>query len=355
MVTNKISLTNKIDELELITSAQKSIRDCCVLIITETWLNPAIPEEAIRLTGRIAHRADRTADSGKSRGRGLCVYSNNSWCTSTVITDTYCSPDLEYLSVRCCPFNLPREFTVIVITAVYIHPRANITTALGYLLTAISKQQQTHPDGVFIIAGDFNRASLKTVLPKFYQHVQCPTRGKNILDHVYSNTKHGYKASPLPNLGLSDHISLFLTPAYSPLINRFKPSVKTIQMWPEGSSEQLQDCFSRTDWTAFVDDNIDIHTSSVLFYIKCCIDNVTIMKQIDIFPNSKLWMTKNVKLLLKARNSTFRSGDMHQYSTARMNLEKGIRKAKTTYRQKIENHQLGRGFATSLDKITVVA
>ncbi len=46
----------------------------------------------------------------------------------------------------------------------------------------------------------------------------------------------------------------------------------------------------------------------------------------------------NVKLLLKARNSTFRSGDMQQYSTARMNLKKGIRKAKNTYRQKIENH-----------------
>ncbi len=46
----------------------------------------------------------------------------------------------------------------------------------------------------------------------------------------------------------------------------------------------------------------------------------------------------NVKLLLKARNSTFRSGDMQQYITASMNLKKGIRKAKTTYRQKIENH-----------------
>ncbi len=156
--------------------------------------------------------------------------------------------------MRFRPFYLPREFTVIVITAVYIPPRANITTALGYLLTAISKQQQAHPDGVFIIAGDFNRASLKTVLPKFHQHVKCPTRGKNILDHVYSNIKHGYKASPLPNLGLLDHISLFLTPAYRPLINRVKPSVKTIQIWPEGSSGQLQDCFSRTDWTVFLDD-----------------------------------------------------------------------------------------------------
>ncbi len=259
-VTNTRSLTNKVDELELITSTQKTIQDCCVLVILETFLNPAIPEEAIQLTGH-----DRTADSGKSRGGGLCVYTNNFWCTNAAITDTYCSPDLGYLSVRCRPFYLLREFTVIVNTAVYIPPDANITTTLGYLLTAISKQQRAYPDGVFIIAGDFNRASLKTVLPKFHQHVQCPTRGKNILDHVYSNIKHGYKASPLPHLGLSDHISLFLTPAYRPLINRVKPSVKTIQMWPEGSSEQLRDCFSRTDWTVFVDDNIDIYTCAIVY------------------------------------------------------------------------------------------
>ncbi len=185
---------------------RKPSRTAGILVIPDTWLNPAIPEEAIRLTGHVAQWTDRTADFGKSGGGGLCVYTNNSYCTNTVITDTYCSPDLEYLSVRCHPFFLPREFTFIVITADYIPPDANITTALGYLLTAISKQQQDHPDGVFIIAGDFNRASLKTVLPKFHQHVQCPIRGNNILDHVYSNIKHGYRTSPLPHLSLSDLI-----------------------------------------------------------------------------------------------------------------------------------------------------
>lgn len=70
-VTNARSLTNKIDELELITSTQKTIQDCCVMVITETWLKPAIPAEAIQLAGRVAHRADRTADSSKNRGGGL--------------------------------------------------------------------------------------------------------------------------------------------------------------------------------------------------------------------------------------------------------------------------------------------
>lgn len=29
----------------------------------------------------------------------------------------------------------------------------------------------THPEAAFIIVGDFNNSNLKTVLPKFYQHV----------------------------------------------------------------------------------------------------------------------------------------------------------------------------------------
>ena len=336
-ITNARSLPNKIEELELTISTQKNIQDCCVMVITETWLTPTIPAEAIKLAGRIAHRADRTSDSGKSRGGGLCVYTNTNWCTNAVTTDTYCSPDVEYLSVRCRPFYLPREFTVIIITAVYIPPDANTKTALDSLLTAISTQQRDHPDGVYVIAGDFNKANLKTVLPKFHQHVHCPTRGSNTLDHVYSNIKHGFKASPLPHLGQSDHISLFLTPAYRPRICTSGPTVKTIQVWPEGASEQLQDCFSDTDWSIFEEDNIDIYASSVLFYIKCCMENITTTKQIRVFPNNKPWMNRGVRLLLKTRKTAFHSGDVQRYKTARANLKRGIKDAKAAYKQKIED------------------
>ena len=155
-------------------------------------------------------------------------------------TDTYCSPDVEYLTVRCRPFYLPREFTVIIITAVYIPPDANTKTTLGCLLSAISKQQRGHPDGVYVIAGDFNKTNLKTVLTEFHQHIHCPTRGRNTLDHVYR-----------------------------PHICMNRSTARVIQVWPEGASEQLQNCFSDTDWTIFQDDNIDTYTSSVLFYIKC--------------------------------------------------------------------------------------
>lgn len=183
------------DELNLLTEGDRYVRDCCISIISETWLHPHIPDAVVPLAGRSMHRYDRTKVSGKSRGGGLCIYVNDKWSTNNKAIHKHCSPDLESFSIKCRPFFMPRELTVVIITAVYIPPDANVSTALSLLSNSINKQQESHPDGVHIIAGDFNQANLKSILPKFYQHVKRPTRGVNTLDHVYTNIKHAYKTT----------------------------------------------------------------------------------------------------------------------------------------------------------------
>ena len=130
------------------------------------------------------------------------------------VINTHCSPELETMTVLCRPFYLPRELTVVLVTAVYVPPGANVSTAVSQLRELISRQQKAHPEGAFIVAGDFNQDCLKSVLPKFVQYVQGPTRGKNTLDRLYSNLKKAYRTIPLPHLGRSDHISLLSVPAY---------------------------------------------------------------------------------------------------------------------------------------------
>ena len=223
-LSNARSIANKMDELKLQIAANNIIQDCCILLITETWLHSSIPDTAIEITGRTAHRYDRNSDSGKNRGGGLCIYVNNDWCTSVTTIDSHCSPDLEYLTIKCRPKYLPREFTVVMVTVVYIAPNANANSALSQLYNAISLQQNTHPEAVHLIAGDFNHAHLKVVLPKFHQHINCATRGGNTLDKAYSNIKHGYKTKQLPHLGTSDHMSLLLIPAYTTIRKKRPPS-----------------------------------------------------------------------------------------------------------------------------------
>ncbi|KAI3351288.1 hypothetical protein L3Q82_005833 [Scortum barcoo] len=99
--------------------------DSCVVIVTETWLDNNIPDAAVELAGRSLLRADRTAASEKHRGGGLALYIHNAWCTATNFIGTYCSPDLEYLAVKCRPFKMARELCSILIVAIYIPPQAN--------------------------------------------------------------------------------------------------------------------------------------------------------------------------------------------------------------------------------------
>ncbi len=57
---------------------------------------------------------------------------------------SFCSPDLEFHMLLCRPFWLPREFTAIIITAVYIPPQANTDQALRELYGNISDQETAH-------------------------------------------------------------------------------------------------------------------------------------------------------------------------------------------------------------------
>ena len=202
----------------------------------------------MQLAGHTLLCWDKTKDSSKSRRGGLCIYVHDNWCNNGTIIDRHCFPDIEYMSVRCRPFFLPRELNVVIVTAVYIPPDASVNTALCLLLNTINEQQQAHPNGVHIIAGDFNKANLKTVFPKFYQHVKCSTGGRTL--HIYTNIKHAYRAIP-PSPSQSDHLSLLLSPAYTPLRCRARPTTKIVTTWPRNALFKLQDCFKQTDWDLF--------------------------------------------------------------------------------------------------------
>ncbi len=346
MLSNVRSLENKLDLIQLSRSTQHEARDCCVFVFTETWLNENIPDSAIQLNRLTCYRSDRdTTLSGKSRGGGLCVYINKEWCNNTAVLSKHCSSLVEFMFVKCRPFYLPWEFTAIVIVAVYIPPCANAKDALRELYSAISEQQTNNPDGFFIIAGDFNHANLKTVLPKFYQHVNFATRGNNTLDFVYTTVKNAYKAVPRPHLGYSDHISVMLIPAYRPLLKLAKPVQKLITIWPENATSTLQDCFQCTDWNMFKEaatynnhTDLQEYTETVTAYIKKCMDDVTVTKTITTRANQKPWMTAEVRGLLKTRDEAFRSGDKAALKTARANLSCGIKNAKRSHAQKINNN-----------------
>ncbi len=61
----------------------------------------------------------------------------------------------------------PVSFSSIIVTAVYIPPQADTGLDLSKLHDVLSGFINKHPDTAFIIAGDFNKANLRQVMPNF--------------------------------------------------------------------------------------------------------------------------------------------------------------------------------------------
>jgi len=169
---------------------------------------------------------------------------------------------------------------------------------------------------------------MKTVLPHFHQHVDFATRGSNTLDRAYTNIKAAFKAAPRPHLGSSDHLSVILIPAYSPLLTRGKPTVKQVRVLPEGSVSVLQDCFECTDWDMFKKGatenqhiNVEEYAESVSAYIQKYMEDVSVTKNVTTQANQKPWMTNEVRAKLKVRNAAFKSGDREALRSVRENLD----------------------------------
>lgn len=79
---------------------------------------------------------------------------------------SYCLLPVALVAIRCRPFHLPREFTTAFIIGVY-----SPALMLKRVCVSIMKLQNFHPDGLFIIAGDFIHAVFG-LRDKRYEHVR---------------------------------------------------------------------------------------------------------------------------------------------------------------------------------------
>ncbi|XP_073772589.1 uncharacterized protein [Danio rerio] len=99
-LTNARSIANKMDELRLQLVENRLCRDCCALMLTESWLHPGIPDAAVELTDFTLHRHDRNHLSQKQRDWSVfesqdleeyttSVLSYIKHCTDTVTTEKH--------------------------------------------------------------------------------------------------------------------------------------------------------------------------------------------------------------------------------------------------------------------------
>ncbi len=347
LLANVQSLENKMDDLRARISFQRDIRDCNILCLTETWLTPTVPDTAVTPSDNFSVlRMDRTAEAGKTKGGGVCFFINKKWCgpRNISILSRSCSPHLEHLSIICRPFCLPREFSSIVVTAVYIPPQADTSLALSKLHDELSGYINKHPDAACIIAGDFNKANLKKVMPNFHQHISCPTRGLNTLDHCYTQFKNAYKAHSLPAFRKSDHAAMFLTPDYKQKIVHEPPVEREVTRWSSHSEATLQASLDDVDWDMFRASSSDVSefTEVALSFVNTLTEQATETVTIKTFSNQKPWVDRTIRDVVNHRTAAYNagilSGNMSEYKASCYTLRRAVRAAKRRYRERIESH-----------------
>ncbi|XP_058023538.1 uncharacterized protein LOC131190292 [Ahaetulla prasina] len=196
-----------------------------------------------------------------------------------------------------------------------------------------------HPDSLAIVLGDLNKANLRKELPKYFQHVNCPTRGKNTLDHCYTTLKDAYRSLPRAAVGHSDHCMIHLVPAYRQRLKATKPIIKSVKTWTEESELKLQACFDCTDWNIFKDTSADLDelTDTVTSYVSFCEDLCVPTRNLRIHSNNKPWFTPKLKQLRHSKEEAYKKGDKMLYNQARNALTREIRAAKRSYSEKLKN------------------
>lgn len=104
---------------------------CCVSVFTETWLNNSIPDSAIQLDRLTAtEQTEPSLKEVRPTVAGSVFTSGMLWCQDAVVVCRHCSPLVEFMIIKCRPFYLLREFSDILLVAVYIPPSCSNNAGL---------------------------------------------------------------------------------------------------------------------------------------------------------------------------------------------------------------------------------
>ncbi|GFR67864.1 endonuclease domain of the non-LTR retrotransposon LINE-1 [Elysia marginata] len=267
------------EELYAYAKYDETFRVCSLLCFTESSLQPEMLDGSFKLDNFTLFRGDRDLQAtGKLSGGGMCMYVNTKWCSphNIYVKHKHCDQHIELLTLSVRPYYLLREFSHILVTTVYIHPRSNYTQASETLTSHIHDIQTQSHDAFIIVTGDFKDCPRKTLLPFLHQLVDTPTRGDNCLDLLFTNIPNSHVCQKLWALGNSDHSLVYLRPKYTPMRHRKQPKQKTVLVRTPEIWDELRASFDCTDWNVFMNSTADVSelADTVCAYIKFCIDCV---------------------------------------------------------------------------------
>lgn len=334
---NVQSLMNKLNEFRQCLAEL----DHDVVGLTETWLNSNIPDNVCRFHGYSLVRVDR---QGGSRGGGVLMLIKNG-IRHEVVPVNNLNMSIEQIWIK-----LFFKSGILVIGAIYRRQEFAHSEFIENLENSLAIASSVS-DNVVVI-GDFNINTLrKTPLSmKFFslletvgytQIIYEPTRitkhSTTLIDLIIVNEEHkNIQSGVLHQYKISDHSPVF---CLYPIVKNTTIKTRTYRDYKYFNNDQFNRDLFYIQWDKiYTIPDLNCKIKFLNNNILNLINRHSQIKTINISKQNLPWITDNIKLMIKLRNSalikfkrTKRTGHWDYYKMLRNYVTSAIKREKKAY------------------------
>lgn len=233
------------------------------------------------------------------------------------------------------PYYIPWEIPTVVVSYVYILPSANNNSEATLVAEDTDAMLVRYLGVPVLILGDFNTCSLDNVLTSF-QHL-C---GSSHEEGKYPRQKLWKHTLCLPCTLISlhvqpDHNVICLLPLYREELKREEPRRYSAPQLSEDAITLLQGSLACTNWSVF-DGDLNNRVSIITDYINFCIQTTIQFAIIKTYPNSKPWITPELRNSLKETHAAFKLNDWAGLKMLNRKVKNEVLKAELKNKNKLE-------------------
>lgn len=329
LLANMRSMRYKIDELYAVMELNHTNIAC----ITESWLNDSVESDAISIDNFVCYRRDR--QDGRRAG-GVACYVDSTWpCTRLSELE---KPEFECLWLLLRRPVMPRNVSHIAIGVVYHPPDAASYPMSAYILDCVDSIRRLHPSAGVIVLGDFN--SLHDGPVRDYplkQMVTRATRGKKILDKIFTNVSEWYgEPVVIPAIALSDHRAIVLSPKALKAVGGSRRINVTKRSNSSNGRNLLASALVHHDWQPLYSfDNIDTKVDYFNESVKTLLDVHLPLYDTVCCVNDKPWVTAEFRRLIRSRQFAWSTGDRCSFNKLRNRVNRLAKVLRADYYNKI--------------------
>ena len=275
LTINTRSLLHKINDLRTIVLISSPL----IIFVTESWLNNSILDDEIALENYICFRKDRS----EGNGGGVMLYIHASLNAHPLDLTEF--PSLEVVGAILCISN----DTKLLVATVYRPPNMKINTDSS--LHNLFKQFSENQAKIKIISGDFNLPDIdwvKQTFPRYLdlfisalqqgdwqQHVTTPTRGKNILDLIFTNGITHTCIKVGDHFPQSDHKLLQMEFSLNTENKQLCQSLAPFRNWSEFDTSTALSYIQSCNWNIFLNtSHLDECLVEFYLHINNCLDTL---------------------------------------------------------------------------------